>query len=97
MPLLFRKTHSVCLSAVRKNRYVILPVDFEEAWKVSCLELFATSHVIFIKTQLFLTSQQTVKRSDETHEFCEFSLWNPRMHLTMVTLFRSVVWLLLVR
>jgi len=21
--------------AVRKNRYVILPVDFEEAWKVS--------------------------------------------------------------
>ncbi|PPQ81229.1 hypothetical protein CVT25_015753 [Psilocybe cyanescens] len=33
------------LQAVRKNRYVILPVDFEEAWK------------------------QTVKRSDETHEF----------------------------
>ncbi|OJA14828.1 hypothetical protein AZE42_00781, partial [Rhizopogon vesiculosus] len=37
------------LQAVRKNRYVILPVDFEEAWK------------------------QTVKRSDDTHEFCEFS------------------------
>jgi len=33
------------LQAVRKNRYVILPVDFEEAWK------------------------QTVKRSDDTHEF----------------------------
>ncbi|KAI0256622.1 26S proteasome subunit P45 [Lactifluus subvellereus] len=33
------------LQAVRKNRYVILPIDFEEAWK------------------------QTVKRSDETHEF----------------------------
>ncbi|TRM61862.1 P-loop containing nucleoside triphosphate hydrolase protein [Schizophyllum amplum] len=33
------------LQAVRKNRYVILPVDFEEAWK------------------------QTVKRSDETHDF----------------------------
>lgn len=26
--------------AVRKNRYVILPVDFEEAWKVSYLFLF---------------------------------------------------------
>ncbi|KAF9533456.1 26S proteasome subunit P45 [Crepidotus variabilis] len=34
------------LQAVRKNRYVILPVDFEEAWK------------------------QTVKRSDDIHEFC---------------------------
>jgi len=40
---------SICqaagLQAVRKNRYVILPADFEEAWK------------------------QTVKRTDETHEF----------------------------
>ena len=62
-------------SAVRKNRYVILPVDFEEAWKVSCLELFALSHVILIKTQLFLASQQTVKRLDETHEFCEFRVF----------------------
>ena len=26
--------------AVRKNRYVVLPVDFEEAWKVSYLSLF---------------------------------------------------------
>ena len=60
---------------MRKNRYVILPVDFEEAWKVSCLELFALSHVIFMKTQLFLASQQTVKRSDETHEFCEFRVF----------------------
>lgn len=34
-------------TAVRKNRYVILPADFEEAWK------------------------QTVKRTDETLEFCE--------------------------
>lgn len=45
---------SICqaagLQAVRKNRYVILPADFEEAWK------------------------QTVKRSDETLDFCEFSL-----------------------
>ena len=46
MLFLLRKTHSVCPSAVRKNRYVILPVDFEEAWKVSCLDLFAISHVL---------------------------------------------------
>ena len=26
---------AACPTAVRKNRYVILPVDFEEAWKVS--------------------------------------------------------------
>lgn len=30
---------ALCPTAVRKNRYVILPVDFEEAWKVSCLYL----------------------------------------------------------
>lgn len=30
----------ISVTAVRKNRYVILPVDFEEAWKVgSCLEV----------------------------------------------------------
>lgn len=27
-------------AAVRKNRYVILPIDFEEAWKVRYLSLF---------------------------------------------------------
>lgn len=27
-------------TAVRKNRYVILPIDFEEAWKVSRFSLF---------------------------------------------------------
>lgn len=32
-----------CL-AVRKNRYIILPVDFEEAWKVCCLALFGAHH-----------------------------------------------------
>lgn len=31
------------LAAVRKNRYVILPVDFEEAWKVSCLAMLGKS------------------------------------------------------
>ena len=29
---------------MRKNRYVILPVDFEEAWKVCCLLLFGAKH-----------------------------------------------------
>lgn len=29
-----------CSLAVRKNRYIVLPSDFEEAWKVSCLLLF---------------------------------------------------------
>lgn len=33
--------------AVRKNRYVILPVDFEEAWKVSCLSFVWSSPVKF--------------------------------------------------
>lgn len=31
------------LAAVRKNRYVILPVDFEESWKVRCLYQLAPS------------------------------------------------------
>jgi hypothetical protein len=38
-------------AAVRKNRYVILPIDFEEAWKVSdfpisdsgCLVVFSNA------------------------------------------------------
>lgn len=43
--LIFHGSSSILISlvvpiAVRKNRYVILPVDFEEAWKVSCLYLF---------------------------------------------------------
>jgi hypothetical protein len=51
---------------------VILPVDFEEAWKVSCLFLLGYGLVILKKTQspCFFPPQQTVKRSDETHEFC---------------------------
>jgi len=38
-------------TAVRKNRYVILPVDFEEAWKVCCLLVFGwlkSSRLIFL-------------------------------------------------
>lgn len=33
-------TYVHILAAVRKNRYIILPIDFEEAWKVSSLLLF---------------------------------------------------------
>jgi len=53
--------------AVRKNRYVILPADMEEAWKVR------KSFFRFLcQTQLFCCQkQQVVKRNDETHEFCE--------------------------
>jgi 26S proteasome regulatory subunit T3 len=54
--------HSTFHPAVRKNRYVILPVDFEEAWKVSlvwlCLE--STRQHIENFTFLFLS---TSKRS----------------------------------
>ena len=61
------------IAAVRKNRYVILPVDFEEAWKVRCLFLFGAHHRRLYKslTRLFFSSlQQTVKRADDTLEFC---------------------------
>lgn len=65
---------SECLLAVRKNRYVILPVDFEEAWKVRCLVLFVPINPSGISkrlTRLFPSHhQQTVKRTDDTHDFC---------------------------
>jgi hypothetical protein len=59
-------------TAVRKNRYVILPIDFEDAWKV-CLSLFGfyLTWVEFLSAHA--SQQQTVKRSDETHEFCKIS------------------------
>lgn len=44
--------------AVRKNRYVILPIDFEEAWKVGCL--FGSFRNI---TQRFFSLTPTSKRS----------------------------------
>lgn len=47
-------------TAVRKNRYVILPIDFEDAWKVS-LSLFGSLHVerIFV-AHLLTANSQTV-------------------------------------
>lgn len=92
MTFLLRKTHSVCPSAVRKNRYVILPVDFEEAWKVSCLDLFAISHVLtFFSHHSKQSNGQTKHTSSVSLKSLESS------YLTIVTLSRSVVWLLLVR
>ncbi|KAJ3523326.1 hypothetical protein NMY22_g11485 [Coprinellus aureogranulatus] len=46
------------LQAVRKNRYVILPVDFEEAWKVrpGYLPLFAIT--------LWFDGEENTKKSD---------------------------------
>lgn len=49
------------IKAVRKNRYVILPADFEEAWK------------------------QTVKRSDETLEFCKLLSYLYRGDIRILT------------
>lgn len=44
--------------AVRKNRYVILPIDFEEAWKVSCL-----FGLIVVHPNIFLSLALASKRS----------------------------------
>ena len=51
------------LAAVRKNRYVILPIDFEDAWKV-CLFLFGSPHVegIFVFLRYSTANGQTVGR-----------------------------------
>lgn len=69
------------LLAVRKNRYVILPIDFEEAWKVNSLLLPPNANRRYFATTPHVTArhlltavprlQSTVKRGDETHEFCE--------------------------
>lgn len=48
-------------SAVRKNRYVILPIDFEDAWKV-CLSLFGLPHVNFAHSHFFTANCQEVGR-----------------------------------
>jgi hypothetical protein len=65
---------NVFMTAVRKNRYVILPVDFEEAWKVSYLSLVWFSRLPHINLNSYVSFplQQTVKRADDTHEFCAF-------------------------
>ena len=82
--------------AVRKNRYVILPIDFEEAWKVCCLVLFCYHQFLGYKrsdASFFSTPtiQQTVKRQDDTHEFCtcETFLFYFCSHFFFS---RSVVW-----
>ena len=49
-------------TAVRKNRYVILPIDFEEAWKVSNVVESIRTHVliiIIIKFPLSTTSKRS--------------------------------------
>jgi 26S proteasome regulatory subunit T3 len=72
---------------VRKNRYVILPVDFEEAWKVGCLALFATCERVQNLMRAFFPSshliQQTVKRTDETHAFCALPSFYVTTYLTI--------------
>lgn len=41
---LFQQVVKMGSAAVRKNRYVILPVDFEEAWKVRYLAVLGVHH-----------------------------------------------------
>lgn len=50
--------------AVRKNRYVILPVDFEEAWKVRCLVVLASFRTL--KAQPRLLSPHSKRSSGQT-------------------------------
>jgi 26S proteasome regulatory subunit T3 len=45
--------------AVRKNRYVVLPIDFEDAWKVCC-RLFGLPHDHNYK---FSANRQTLRRN----------------------------------
>lgn len=66
------KTHLLC-AAVRKNRYVILPVDFEEAWKVRDFVVQYLYPRLYFASTRSLSFQQTVKRSDATHAFCTSS------------------------
>ncbi|KAG6831176.1 26S proteasome regulatory subunit 6B [Tricholoma furcatifolium] len=47
------------LQAVRKNRYVILPVDFEEAWKIDNLVVFLLLPVFPILVQSYSTLSQS--------------------------------------
>ena len=56
--------HQIIFSAVRKNRYVILPIDFEEAWKVS-LVWFCLASTCQIKLSLTFVFLSTSKRSRE--------------------------------
>lgn len=49
-----------CIAAVRKNRYVILPVDFEEAWKVRWMLLIGTLKILINPT--FPANGQTLGR-----------------------------------
>lgn len=48
-------------SAVRKNRYVILPIDFEDAWKV-CLSLFGVLTGEFFSSHTSPANGQTIRR-----------------------------------
>lgn len=54
--------------AVRKNRYVILPVDFEEAWKVSCLALPSSyPHTTKQLVHFFFTPTSKASSGRTTH------------------------------
>lgn len=93
--------HTYTFPAVRKNRYIVLPVDFEEAWKVRYLSEFGPARLGYINSTASFSlpscPQQTVKRSDETHEFCTCHLFlGVDLYFDRISLYRSVIWFRLV-
>ena len=72
-------------AAVRKNRYVILPVDFEEAWKVCYLFIVWLSRTtakfapFFSSTSKRSNEQTTLTNSVRTTEL--FCVHRSLMHL----------------
>ena len=51
-------------TAVRKNRYVILPIDFEEAWKVSCFLFFFWFKVTTVTLFTSKLSRETTRHTN---------------------------------
>lgn len=63
VPLVYERLGLNLYAAVRKNRYIILPVDFEEAWKVCYLSFVWSSHMT-CKFTPEISFSSTSKRSN---------------------------------
>ena len=84
-------------AAVRKNRYVILPIDFEDAWKV-CLSLFGLHHVDGIFVGSLLNSKRSNGRTRLTSFVRFHTLFPPFFILTdHCRSMRELLWLYRVR
>jgi SpoVK/Ycf46/Vps4 family AAA+-type ATPase len=66
-------TYLISFAAVRKNRYVILPVDFEEAWKVSNLLLFG--HLLFKPKKILSKPWRGLMRRMNSVSRDDFCAW----------------------